>query len=148
MFWLSFLMDRFCSIATGYVDFFLPEVSLPADCAYSTSPSISSRRIRRRLPCDGCMWEQDQCVETSYFKMDEQPQNDVTTSDETSPFPPPYATKEGPNGVGGLAYTIEATESLSLIAKFNVRHSLELVNAGQLSAWLNRFRQLDSRLLQ
>ena len=80
--------------------------------------------------------------------MDDQSQNETAAPDEPSPFPPPYATKEGPNGVGGLAYTIEATESLSLITKFNTRHSLEPDNAGRLSAWLNRFRQLDSRLLQ
>ncbi|UNI13368.1 hypothetical protein JDV02_000118 [Purpureocillium takamizusanense] len=131
VFWAAFLMDRFCSIMT------------------STAPAISSKSIRRRLPCDGCMWESDQCVETSYFKLDDQPQvEDSAAPEETSPFPPPYATKEGPNGVGGLAYTIEATESLSLITKFNLRHSLEHGDANRLSAWLTRFRQLDSRLLQ
>ncbi|OAQ90003.1 C6 transcription factor [Purpureocillium lilacinum] len=131
VFWAAFLMDRFCSIMT------------------SAAPVISSKSIRRRLPCDGCMWESDQCVETSYFKLDDQPQVEENTApEETSPFPPPYATKEGPNGVGGLAYTIEATESLSLITKFNLRHSLEHGDANRLSAWLTRFRQLDSRLLQ
>lgn len=63
-------------------------------------------------------------------------------------FPPPHSINEGPDGIGGLAYTVEATESLSLITKFNMRHPLALENAYQISSWLNRFRQLDSRLLQ
>ncbi|KAJ6447287.1 subtilisin-like protein [Purpureocillium lavendulum] len=141
VFWAAFLMDRFCSIMTSLANESLVLVS--------TAPAISSKGIRRRLPCDGCMWESDQCVETSYFKLDDQPQVEETNAqEETSPFPPPYATKEGPNGVGGLAYTIEATESLSLVTKFNLRHSLEHADANRLSAWLTRFRQLDSRLLQ
>ncbi|KAM3503578.1 hypothetical protein MY10362_004112 [Beauveria mimosiformis] len=50
--------------------------------------------------------------------------------------------------IGGLAYTIEATESLYLVSKFHERHPLEPDSASQLSGWLHKFRQLDSRLLQ
>lgn len=94
------------------------------------------------------MWELDQCVETSFFKIHDQSQNDVSIESEESPFPPAYSTAEGPSGIGGLAYAIEASESLFLVTKFHTRHKLELENSTQLSSWLNRFRQLDSRLLQ
>lgn len=94
------------------------------------------------------MWELDQCVETSFFKTHEQPQNEAETQEAESPFPPAYSNTEGPSGIGGLAYTIEATESLFLVTKFHARHTFELDNSTQLSSWLNKFRQLDSRLLQ
>ncbi|KAF1734907.1 Transcriptional activator protein acu-15 [Beauveria bassiana] len=120
VFWGAFLLDRFCSIATG------------------------------RLPCDGCMWELDQCVETSFFKIHEQTQDDLDAIADTedAPFPPVYNDSQGPTGIGGLAYTIEATESLYLVSKFHERHPLEPDSASQLSGWLHKFRQLDSRLLQ
>ncbi|OAA69343.1 Transcription factor [Akanthomyces lecanii RCEF 1005] len=132
VFWGAFLLDRFCSIATG------------------SSPNISSKSIQRRLPCDGCMWELDQCVETSFFKIHEQVEDDMEVAAETddAPFPPVYNDSEGPSGIGGLAYTIEATESLYLVTKFHERHPLEPDSSSQLSNWLHKFRQLDSRLLQ
>ncbi|KAJ6785235.1 hypothetical protein PWT90_05113 [Aphanocladium album] len=132
VFWGAFLLDRFCSITTG------------------SNPNISSKSIQRRLPCDGCMWELDQCVETSFFKIHDQTQDNMEAGDETddAPFPPVYNDSEGPTGIGGLAYTIEATESLYLVTKFHERHPLEPNSSGQLSGWLHKFRQLDSRLLQ
>ncbi|KAJ3494520.1 hypothetical protein NLG97_g4029 [Lecanicillium saksenae] len=132
VFWGAFLLDRFCSITT------------------SSIPNISSKSIQRRLPCDGCMWELDQCVETSFFKIHDQTQDDVAAGadNDDAPFPPVYNDAEGPTGIGGLAYTIEATESLYLVTKFHERHSLEPDSSGQLSSWLHKFRQLDSRLLQ
>lgn len=95
------------------------------------------------------MWELDHAVETSFFKMHQQTQpDDAPSGDQDSPFPPAYLTPEGPSGVGGLAYTIEATESLHLMTKFHANHSLEIENSHELSSWLNKFRQLDSKLLQ
>lgn len=98
------------------------------------------------------MWELDHAVETSFFKIYDQTQQDnnaaATEEQNGSPFPPAYSSAEGPSGVGGLAYTIEATESLYLVNKFHARHDLEIETSSQLSSWLNKFRQLDSRLLQ
>ena len=96
------------------------------------------------------MWESDQCIETPFFKVHENRFSDAAglNAETPPPFPSPYSTKEGPNGVGGLAYTIEATESLSLATRFNAKHSLEPEVSGQFSVWLNKFRQLDSRLMQ
>ncbi|KID81441.1 Transcription factor, fungi [Metarhizium guizhouense ARSEF 977] len=125
VFWAAFVMDRFWSIASG------------------TNPAISSKHVRRRLPCDGYWWVLEKCVETAYFKPDSQEYEMAT--DKTFPFTSPDATTEEPNSSGGLAYLIEATESLSLVTKFHTQHPLDLENANQ---WLNRFRQLDSRLLQ
>ncbi|PMB69044.1 hypothetical protein BM221_005630 [Beauveria bassiana] len=94
VFWGAFLLDRFCSIATGQDDL------------------------------------------------------DAIADTEDAPFPPVYNDSQGPTGIGGLAYTIEATESLHLVSKFHERHPLEPDSASQLSGWLHKFRQLDSRLLQ
>lgn len=115
----------------------------------SASPAIDSRTIHQRLPCDGCIWESDQCVETSYFKVDGQQQNDTQDSFGESPsFLSPPDVRESASSLGGFAYTIEATDNLSLVTQFNHRYALEPENSSKLSAWLNRFRQLDSRLLQ
>ena len=111
-------------------------------------PIISSKSIRRRLPCDGYMWEIDQAVETSFFKIHDQTKEAADNAEDEAPFPPAYSTAEGPSGIGGFAYGIEATESLFVVTKFHARHSLEIDTSAQLSTWLNRFRQLDSRLLQ
>ncbi|ATY62339.1 C6 transcription [Cordyceps militaris] len=132
VFWGAFLLDRFCSIATG------------------SNPNISSRSIQRRLPCDGYLWEGDHCVETSFFKIHDQTQEDMEANADTEeqPFPLVYNESEGPSVIGGLAYTIEATESLFLVNKFHERQPLQPDSASQLSSWLHKFRQLDSRLLQ
>lgn len=96
------------------------------------------------------MWELDQCVETSFFKIHEPTQDDMEAGADTedAPFPPVYNDTEGPSAIGGLAYTVEATESLYLVTKFHERHRLEPDSSSQLSSWLHKFRQLDSRLLQ
>lgn len=96
------------------------------------------------------MWELDQCVETSFFKIHDhnQEETQVGAESEDAAFPPVYNDSEGPAGIGGLAYTIEATESLYLVTKFHERHPLEPDSSSQLSNWLHKFRQLDSRLLQ
>ena len=115
----------------------------------STNPVLDSRTVHQRLPCDGCMWESDQCVETSYFRIENQHQNDIQSCVGDSPFfPSPQDVREGASGLGGFAYTIEATENLTLITQFNHRCALEPESATKVSTWLNRFRQLDSRLLQ
>ncbi|EFY94894.1 fungal specific transcription factor domain protein [Metarhizium robertsii] len=130
VFWAAFLMDRFCSITSG------------------AAPGIPSKNIRRRLPCDGYRWEQDLRVETSFFKTHEQGADETDAEEPEPPFPPAYADTEQPSGIGGLAYTIEASESLFLVTKFHARHPVELNKSSQLSSWLNKFRHLDSRLLQ
>lgn len=95
------------------------------------------------------MWELDHAVETSFFKIHQQTQQEeAATGGQNSLFPPAYSTPKGPSGVGGLAYTIEATESLHLVSKFHASFSLEINTSHQLSSWLNKFRQLDSKLLQ
>lgn len=112
--------------------------------------NIASKGIQRRLPCDGYMWELDQRVETSFFKPDkpQQQQDEPEGNHADTPFPAAYANAERPSGIGGFAYTIEATESLHLVTKFHARHTCESNNSAQISSWLSKFRQLDSRLLQ
>lgn len=89
-------------------------------------------------------------METSFFKIHQQNEAETEAAEEEapSPFPPAYTNSDGPIGIGGLAYTIEATESLFLVTKFHERHHLDFKSSNQLSSWLTKFRQLDSRLLQ
>lgn len=87
-------------------------------------------------------------METSYFKLDDQHQTDTSATPGASPFSTQNEHNEGAARIGGLAHLVDATESLSLVNRFNLGHSLEPNDPNQLSAWLNRFRQLDSRLLQ
>src|SRR3954454_15072373 len=51
VFWNVFLMDRFCSIATGW------------NC------SLTSADVKRRLPCEGALWEEGKPLKmpTPYF---------------------------------------------------------------------------------
>ncbi|KAL3963978.1 hypothetical protein ACCO45_000982 [Purpureocillium lilacinum] len=122
IFWNTFLMDRFCSIATGW------------------NLSLTGADVKRRLPCEGGLWEKGVPLAepTPYFGVSEK-------SDRLNdPLPSPRsetADHESQNSLGGFAYSIEATESLSLQA-VNVTkiHELEL--------WLMRFKQLDLRLVQ
>ena len=125
-------------------------VQLSANRECRSHPIISSKNVQRRLPCDGYRWELDQCVETSFFKIPDQTQDADAEQNinQDDVFPMAYSDSEADDDIGGLAYTIEATESLFLVSKFHDRHTLELSSSSQLSNWLHKFRQLDSRLLQ
>jgi hypothetical protein len=46
VFWNVFLMDRFCSIATG------------------SNFSLTSADVKRRLPCEGALWEEGKALQT------------------------------------------------------------------------------------
>jgi hypothetical protein len=112
----------------------------------STAAGISSDDIRLRLPCDGYMWQQDLAVETGYFKTQ---QNDSSNEEDVVPFNlDSLENNDRSSGIGGLALTIEASESLYLITQFHNRHRLDFIGPTKVSRWLSKFRQLDSRLLQ
>ncbi|KAG8405960.1 hypothetical protein J3459_016798 [Metarhizium acridum] len=51
------------------------------------TPRIPSKNIRRQLPCDGYIWEQDLRVEMSFFKTHEQGPDETDTQEPESPFP-------------------------------------------------------------
>ena len=126
VFWNIFIIDRFCSIATGW------------------NLSLTSADVRRRLPCEGRLWERGQPlgVATPYFGI----------ADQSSHVNPtvPVARPDGEDQdlLGGFAFCIEATESLSLVTSFFMQHDLDFTNLRQFRLWLIRFKQLDLRLIQ
>jgi hypothetical protein len=126
VFWNIFSMDRFCSIVTGW------------------NFSLTSADVKRRLPCEGGLWELGQAPEvaTPYFGI----------ADQSSCANPsvPSARPDGQDQdlLGGFAFCIEATESLSLVTSFFLQHDLDFSDIRQLQVWLMRFKQLDLRLIQ
>lgn len=126
VFWNIFLMDRFCSISTGW------------------NLSLTSADARRRLPCEGGLWEAGEPLSspTPYFGVSDQP------SSKDCPLPTGRPETEDQNLLGGFAYCIEATESLSLVTSFFLHQAVDITRGQDVQLWLMRFKQLDLRLVQ
>jgi hypothetical protein len=127
VFWNVFLMDRFCSVSTGW------------------NLSLTNDEVKRRLPCEGAMWEASQPIQppTPYFGVASQ---SYKPGNESLP-----AVREGEVGqssLGGFAYCIEATESLSLVTSFFLQYEVDFKEVHEVQRWLMRFKQLDLRLVQ
>ncbi|KAK9489387.1 fungal-specific transcription factor domain-containing protein [Lipomyces doorenjongii] len=146
LFWNVFLLDRFCSVSTGW------------------NPSIKSVDMHRRLPCEGSIWEAETPVVTRYFGMGDVSQDssgEVNINSSTT-HPPSNFVPIGTNGysakqgnyteetasLGAFAYCIEATEYLSQITQFFLQQNVDPNNVENLAHWLFQFRELDLRLVQ
>ncbi|KAE9372531.1 hypothetical protein N431DRAFT_466776 [Stipitochalara longipes BDJ] len=144
VFWNVFLLDRFCSITTGW------------------STSLTSDDVHRRLPCDGELWHKETPASTPYFgiwnKAAAKIGNSVAyipahypTSDHETDLRSPTATSSvGPvdtSKLGAFAYCIEATESLSQVTSFFLQQKVDFRDASEFSSWLTRFKELDLRLV-
>ncbi|KAL2272335.1 hypothetical protein FJTKL_06944 [Diaporthe vaccinii] len=144
VFWNVFLMDRFCSIATG------------------CNLSLTSADVKRRLPCEGALWEAGDALETPtpFLGVSDKYNQTSTTSPSLSQhnknsvqanemrLPTARAESEDQESLGGFAYCIEATESLSLVTSFFLQQAVDVSKAQDLQMWLMRFKQLDLRLVQ
>ena len=124
VFWNIFLMDRFCSIATGW------------------NFSLTSADVKRRLPCEGALWEEGKPLNTPtpYFG--------VADKSVGSNFPASRPELEDQTSLGGFAFCIEASESLSLVTTFFLQHAVNVSNVNDVQMWLMRFKELDLRLVQ
>ncbi|KAL5348699.1 hypothetical protein ACLOAV_006117 [Pseudogymnoascus australis] len=124
VFWNVFLMDRFCSIATGW------------------NFSLTSADAKRRLPCEGALWEEGKPLKspTPYFGV-----ADKTAGGALPSWRPEL---EDQRLIGGFAYCIEASESLSLVTTFFLRQAVNMSNDQDVQMWLMRFKELDLRLVQ
>lgn len=142
LFWSIFMMDRFCSVTTGW------------------SNSLGIQNCRRRLPCEGSLWRLRTLVRTPFFGDGVKRRDFVSRDSSPRPsslqqeqaqyptdeaFPDPDSTADG---IGGFAYCIEATESLNLVTNFLLQHSLAFREAKEAQRWLMRFRDLDLRLIK
>lgn len=129
VFWTVFLMDRFCSLSTGW------------------NVSLTSADVKRRLPCEGALWEREDEARPSYFGISD-------TKEATTPRrsllaeSPAMAHPAEQESIGGFAYCIEATESLSLVSIFFVHQPLDVRDNEKAQLWLMRFKELDLRLVQ
>ena len=124
VFWNVFLMDRFCSIATGW------------------NFSLTSADVKRRLPCEGALWEEGKplATPTPYFGVADKSSGDV--------LPTGRPQLESQSSIGGFAYCIEASESLSLVTTFFLGQAVNVANVQEIQMWMMRFKQLDLRLIQ
>ncbi|KAF7169696.1 hypothetical protein CNMCM5623_002360 [Aspergillus felis] len=128
VFWTVFLMDRFCSVSTGW------------------NLSLTSADVKRRLPCEGALWEKEYEVRAPFFGI-----SDKSTFSNSSPNLVDNEPAKGnpeQDAIGGFAYCIEATESLTLVINFFLQHALDLQNAQKAQLWLMKFKELDLRLVQ
>lgn len=126
IFWTVFLMDRFCSISTGW------------------KVSFTSNDVKRRLPCEGALWQQGHEIQTPYFGI-----SDSKDTAKSSILNGPRSTNlKDQDYIGGFAYNIEATESLALVATFFLHHAFIVSDAEKAQMWLMKFKQLDLRLIQ
>lgn len=126
VFWNIFLMDRFCSITTGW------------------NLSLTSADVKRRLPCEGALWENGEPLETPtpYFGVSDQSRN-------TGSFLPLARPEDDDQAsLGGFAYCIEATESLSLVTSFFLQQAVDVTKLNEVQMWLMRFKELDLRLIR
>jgi hypothetical protein len=128
VFWTVFLMDRFCSVSTGW------------------KISLTSADVRRRLPCEGALWEREQAVKAPYFGIsdhkDKASSSSVLNRNRSSVHP------EDQDIIGGFAYNIEASESLALVTNFFIHHAFIVSDAEEAQKWLLKFKELDLRLIQ
>ncbi|KAJ0416895.1 fungal-specific transcription factor domain-containing protein [Aspergillus carlsbadensis] len=128
VFWTVFLMDRFCSVSTGW------------------NVSLTSADVKRRLPCEGALWQREDEARAPYFG--------ISDIKGTGPHRSLLVNSQLPTDpserdcIGGFAFCIEATESLGLVSNFFVHQPLNVQNADEAQLWLMRFKELDLRLVQ
>lgn len=129
VFWNVFLMDRFCSVATGW------------------NNSLTNADVRRRLPCEGAIWEEGVSVRTPYFGIAER--SNLSAEQVSTPNSGRHAANEEEvDSLGGFAFCIEATESLNLVTTFFLRQPVRFSQAQQFQLWLMNFKELDLRLVK
>ncbi|KAL2814519.1 fungal-specific transcription factor domain-containing protein [Aspergillus cavernicola] len=128
VFWTVFLMDRFCSVSTGW------------------NVSLTTADVKRRLPCEGALWQREDEVRAPYFGVSDAhsmaKQRSLLLDRRFDADPVEL------DSIGGFAYCIEATESLALVSNFFVHQPLDVRNAEEAQIWLMRFKELDLRLVQ
>ncbi|KAI8279284.1 Citrinin biosynthesis transcriptional activator ctnR [Colletotrichum sp. SAR11_240] len=106
--------------------------------------SLTSADVKRRLPCEGALWEAGKPLQTPtpYFGVADQ------SSGATGTLPSARPEEAAQDSLGGFAYCIEATESLSLVTSFFLQQAVDVSKPHEIQVWLMKFKQLDLRLVQ
>ncbi|KAJ4359448.1 uncharacterized protein N0V89_000001 [Didymosphaeria variabile] len=146
LFWVIFLLDRFCSVSTGW------------------NTSLTSEDVHRRLPADGGYFTREEPVSTPFFGIWSKAAGRIGRSlanvpaqyNEEDPVTEPVQGST-PGSVVGLidssklgafAYCVEATESLSQVTTFFLQQRINWQDKEHAINWLTRFKELDLRLVQ
>ncbi|KAM0257241.1 hypothetical protein ACHAQJ_004479 [Trichoderma viride] len=141
LFWTVFLLDRICSVTTGW------------------HTSLTSDDVHRRLPCGGAMWARSEPVSTPYFGIWDKSTAKIGNSISNAPtiYLSPKAAIDHPSPVsntdvdvsklGAFAYCIEATENLSQVTSFFLQQGVDFDDRDAVKNWLTRFKELDLRLV-
>jgi hypothetical protein len=124
VFWCVFMMDRFSSVATGWGN------------------SITGAGLRRRLPCEGTIWEREVPVQTPYFGSEPTVQVSTPTSEK------PLSESGAMEHIGGFAFCLEASDNLNLVTSFFLQRAVKFEGPQQVRLWLLKFRELDLRLVK
>ncbi|KAH6632952.1 fungal-specific transcription factor domain-containing protein [Boeremia exigua] len=146
LFWIIFMLDRFCSVTTGW------------------DTSLTSDDVHRRLPADGGYFTREEPVVTPYFGIWNKAAARIGRSLANVPAPyseedpvaeqPQGASPNSANGyidaskLGAFAYCVEATESLSQVTTFFLQQRINAQDKEHAVSWLTRFKELDLRLVQ
>ena len=153
VFWNVFLLDRLCSVTTGW------------------NTSLTSDDVYRRLPCDGHLWRKQEAVLTPYFGIWDKskgrignpidvlsrhpsPRHGISDTGFHNPVSNPPIAKvyvqhqaSDMSTVGAFAYNIEATESMSRVMSYFLQQKVNVRDQSDISSWLTRFKELDLRLV-
>tara|TARA_R110002060_G_scaffold33760_7_gene44606 strand:- start:1433 stop:2632 length:1200 start_codon:yes stop_codon:yes gene_type:complete len=148
LFWNIFLLDRYCSITTGW------------------NTSLTSDDVHRKLPCDGGLWHREEPSDTPYFGIWNKsaakignsiafipahyptPDHEIEPDSVRSPGVASNSAAVDTSKLGAFAYCIEATESLSQVTTFFLQQRIDFQNRREVGSWLTRFKELDLRLVQ
>jgi hypothetical protein len=147
LFWVIFLLDRFCSSHTGW------------------NTSLTADDVHRRLPADGGYFTRQEPVTTPYFgiwgraaaRIGRSLANVPAQYNEEEPAVEQLAgtgaSPSSANGyidaskLGAFAYCVEATESLSQVTTFFLQQRINWKDKEHAISWLTRFKELDLRLV-
>ncbi|PVH73499.1 hypothetical protein DL98DRAFT_595018 [Cadophora sp. DSE1049] len=147
LFWNIFLLDRYCSITTGW------------------NTSLTSDDVHRKLPCDGGLWHREEPSDTPYFGIWNKsaakignsiafipahyptPDHEIEPDNVRSPGVASNSAVVDTSKLGAFAYCIEATESLSQVTTFFLQQRIDFQNRREVGSWLTRFKELDLRLV-
>lgn len=146
LFWVVFLLDRFCSVSTGW------------------NTSLTSEDVHRRLPADGGYFTREEPVTTPFFGIwskaagkigrslayvpAQYNEDDSTTEAVQGSTPGSAAGLIDSSKLGAFAYCVEATESLSQVTTFFLQQKINWQDKEHAINWLTRFKELDLRLVQ
>ncbi|KAF9890073.1 hypothetical protein FE257_006234 [Aspergillus nanangensis] len=154
VFWNIFILDRICSVTTGW------NIGLTAD------------NVSRRLPINGTNWTNETPATAPLFGMWDK---SVTKMGNSVTFLPTHYSSPGQSSeasrsqyepasfgnqqlqaqashmdvstIGAFAYFVESLESLCRINLYFLQQEIDFSNRQEVSDWLTRFKELDLRLV-